>query len=69
MGGNGYVQKEALADELVNAVRKVLDGRKFVTPLFAEVVNAAKGPETLHHMKCYLNTDGRYSSVWPRESL
>ncbi|HKR06378.1 MAG TPA: response regulator transcription factor [Bacteroidia bacterium] len=35
-GAAGYLTKESASDELVNAVRKILDGRRYITPSIAE---------------------------------
>ena len=40
-GAAGYIQKEAAPDELVTAVRKVSQGRKYVSPSLAERLAAA----------------------------
>jgi DNA-binding NarL/FixJ family response regulator len=43
LGAQGYVMKTAGSKELVAAVRKVLAGGKYVTPLLAERLAAAAG--------------------------
>jgi two-component system, NarL family, invasion response regulator UvrY len=43
-GAAGYLTKESASDELVNAVRKILDGRRYITPSIAE-----KLAENLEH--------------------
>jgi len=35
-GANGYLTKKSASDELVAAVRKILSGKKYVSPAFAE---------------------------------
>lgn len=35
-GASGYLTKESASDELVNAVRKILEGRKYITHSVAE---------------------------------
>ncbi|MBA4416915.1 MAG: DNA-binding response regulator [Syntrophus sp. (in: bacteria)] len=35
-GANGYLTKKSASDELVLAVRKILSGKKYVSPAFAE---------------------------------
>lgn len=35
-GASGYVTKESAVDELINAIRKVVQGRKYVSPALAE---------------------------------
>ncbi|HEY6774502.1 MAG TPA: response regulator transcription factor [Oxalicibacterium sp.] len=37
-GASGYVQKEALADELVNAIKTILRGHKYISPAVAELL-------------------------------
>ena len=37
-GASGYLTKEAAPDELVNAVRKIMSGRRFVSPALAEAM-------------------------------
>jgi two-component system invasion response regulator UvrY len=43
LGAQGYVTKTAGAKELIGAVRKVLAGGRYVTPLLAERLAAAAG--------------------------
>ena len=35
-GAGGYLTKESASDELVNAVRKIMSGRRYITPELAE---------------------------------
>ena len=35
-GASGYMTKESAPDELVNAIRKIVSGRKYITPGLAE---------------------------------
>ncbi len=35
-GASGYVTKESAVDDLINAIRKVVQGRKYVSPALAE---------------------------------
>lgn len=44
-GASGYVQKEALATELVNAIHTILRGHKYISPAVAELLTA--DPATL----------------------
>src|SRR5690606_8455840 len=37
-GASGYVQKEALATELVNAIKTILKGHKYISPAVAELL-------------------------------
>jgi DNA-binding NarL/FixJ family response regulator len=39
-GASGYVQKEALATELVNAIHTILRGHKYISPAVAELLTA-----------------------------
>jgi len=39
-GANGYVQKEATAEQLIVAIRAVAEGRKYVSPGVADVLLA-----------------------------
>lgn len=39
-GASGYVQKEALATELVNAINTILRGHKYISPVVAELLTA-----------------------------
>ena len=42
-GASGYVSKDQATDELINAIKTVLAGRKYITPNVAEkLVNASK---------------------------
>jgi DNA-binding NarL/FixJ family response regulator len=44
-GGSGYVLKQSAGEELIQAIRQVLDGGKYVTPLLAKewVEDVSKG--------------------------
>ncbi len=35
-GASGYLTKESVPDELINAIRQVASGTKYITPLLAE---------------------------------
>lgn len=37
-GASGYLQKEAMADDLVGAIRTVVQGRKYVSPAVAQLL-------------------------------
>jgi two-component system invasion response regulator UvrY len=39
-GASGYVQKEALATELVNAIQTIMKGHKYISPVVAELLTA-----------------------------
>lgn len=43
-GAAGYLNKDAAPDELVSAIRKVAEGRKYVTPEVAERLITQLGP-------------------------
>ncbi len=50
-GASGYLNKEMAQEELVNAVRMVLSGKKYITPSVAEKMATAiskKDTKTLH---------------------
>ena len=37
-GASGYLTKESASDQLVSAIRKIYDGRKFISPVVAELL-------------------------------
>ena len=43
LGAAGYVSKEAAAEELVNAIRRVLGGVRYISPALAETLAASRG--------------------------
>src|SRR5512144_2945293 len=45
-GAAGYVTKESAVDELIKAIRKVVQGRKYVSPQLAEKLAFALEPDT-----------------------
>lgn len=52
-GASGYVQKEALATELVGAIHTILRGHKYISPAVADLLTAeptADGERPLHEM-------------------
>lgn len=53
-GASGYVQKEALATELVNAIHTIMRGHKYISPAVAELLTAEPGSldmqKPLHEM-------------------
>jgi DNA-binding NarL/FixJ family response regulator len=52
-GAAGYVQKEALANELIHAIQTVVQGKKYISPAVAELLTAKtpqKGERPLHEM-------------------
>ncbi|HKS24499.1 MAG TPA: response regulator transcription factor [Thermoanaerobaculia bacterium] len=50
-GAGGYVQKEGAPEELVNAIRRIAAGRRYVSPAMAERIagELVRGPELLPH--------------------
>jgi two-component system invasion response regulator UvrY len=50
-GASGYMNKDSAPDELINAIRKVLSGRRYVSPVLAEklALDLALGAEKLPH--------------------
>jgi DNA-binding NarL/FixJ family response regulator len=42
-GGSGYVLKQSAGEELVSAIRQVLAGREYITPLVAAEADRGKG--------------------------
>jgi two-component system, NarL family, invasion response regulator UvrY len=38
LGAAGYLTKDAAPEELCNAVKKILEGKKYITPEFAEIM-------------------------------
>src|SRR3954470_9314503 len=53
-GASGYVQKEALATELVNAIHTILRGHKYISPAVAELLtmdpSTADADKPLHEL-------------------
>ena len=48
-GAAGYLNKDLAPDELINAVRRVLSGRKYITPLVAEkLADFSDQPKVVH---------------------
>ncbi|MFI5217871.1 MAG: response regulator [Bacteroidia bacterium] len=45
-GASGYLTKDSASDELVNAVRKILSGRKYITSAVAEKLAESLGKDT-----------------------
>ena len=52
-GAAGYLTKDSIPEELVTAIRKVVAGRRYVSPTLAEylVFEVARGPEAPLHVK------------------
>jgi two-component system, NarL family, invasion response regulator UvrY len=44
-GAAGYLTKESASDELIGAIRKIADGRRYITLALAESLAFALGPE------------------------
>ena len=50
-GGDGYLTKESIVSELINAIRKVYSGKKYLSPYVTERIASVLGPdaaESLH---------------------
>ncbi len=45
-GASGYLTKESASDELVIAVRKILDGRRYISPALAEILAENLEPDS-----------------------
>jgi two-component system, NarL family, invasion response regulator UvrY len=45
MGAAGYLTKESASDELIGAIRKIAEGRRYITLALAESLAFALGPE------------------------
>ncbi|MDA8108367.1 MAG: response regulator transcription factor [Betaproteobacteria bacterium] len=62
-GGAGYINKESASDELVGAVRKVVNGGKYVSPAFAEKLASelATGSDKPRHESL---SDREYRVMW-----
>jgi DNA-binding NarL/FixJ family response regulator len=45
-GANGYISKDNAATEVVRAIRKILTGKKYVSPRLAEILADALNSET-----------------------
>jgi DNA-binding NarL/FixJ family response regulator len=43
-GASGYMNKDSAPEELINAIRKVLDGRRYISPLLAEKLASDLSP-------------------------
>jgi two-component system, NarL family, invasion response regulator UvrY len=50
-GASGYMNKDCAPDELINAIRKILSGRRYVSAVLAEklALDLAAGAEKLPH--------------------
>jgi DNA-binding NarL/FixJ family response regulator len=50
-GASGYMNKDSAPDELINAIRRVLSGRRYVSPVLAEklALDLATGADKLPH--------------------
>lgn len=62
-GGAGYINKESASDELIGAVRKVVNGGKYVSPAFAEKLASelATGSDKPRHESL---SDREYRVMW-----
>lgn len=62
-GGSGYVNKESAGEELANAVRKAMNGGKYISTALAEKLAVEIGPgaeKPLHEML----SDREYRVMW-----
>ncbi len=50
-GADGYITKESVADELVNAIRKIVTGRKYISQAMAEEIaqDLGRGMDKPYH--------------------
>ena len=50
-GASGYMNKDSAPEELMNAIRRILSGRRYVSPVLAEklALDLAAGAEKLPH--------------------
>ncbi|HEY8069148.1 MAG TPA: response regulator transcription factor [Burkholderiales bacterium] len=62
-GGAGYINKESASEELTGAIRKVMNGGKYVSPAFAEKLASelsSGGEKPSHEML----SDREYRVMW-----
>jgi two-component system invasion response regulator UvrY len=62
-GGAGYISKESAPDELANAVRKVAEGGKYVSPSVAEMLAFALSHDAQKPLHDTLS-DREYRVMW-----
>lgn len=48
-GASGYLSKDMAQEELINAVRKVLSGKKYLNPLIADQLTSDSGSHSMPH--------------------
>jgi two-component system, NarL family, invasion response regulator UvrY len=79
-GASGYLTKECASEQLVSAVRKVAGGRKYISPVLAEILAdnvAGNGDQPAHHdlsnreyqIFCLLASGRRVSEIAEELSL
>lgn len=62
-GGAGYINKECANEELTAAVRKVVNGGKYVSPTFAEKLASELAPDAQKPLHEFLS-DREYRVMW-----
>jgi len=62
-GGAGYITKDSVSDELINAIRKVAGGGRYVSPALAERIAVDMAPDANrpHHETL---SDREYRVMW-----
>lgn len=49
-GASGFLSKESATQELLTAIRRVLSGRKYITPFVAEKLAETNGDKSVHEL-------------------
>jgi DNA-binding NarL/FixJ family response regulator len=62
-GGAGYIKKESASEELTAAIRKVVNGGKYVSPSFAEKLASGLASNAEKPLHEYLS-DREYRVMW-----
>jgi two-component system invasion response regulator UvrY len=62
-GGSGYLNKESAANELISAIRKVMNGGKYVSPTLAEKLANELSPDAAKPLHETLS-DREYRVMW-----
>ncbi len=62
-GGAGYINKESASEELTAAIRKVVNGGKYVSPAFAEKLATELAPDAEKPLHDSLS-DREYRVLW-----
>lgn len=66
-GASGYMTKDAAPEQLVDAIHKVIAGKKYITPILAELLLQECGNDTgkpAHELLS--NREYRYCACWVR---